>query len=80
MKLCFRTIAAFSTHESTALPVAGLLAVILVLYTGFAIPVANIVGALRWITYLNVREMTSFSFSLVLMTRSNSLSVTRSSP
>ena len=60
MKLCFRTVAAFSTGESTALPVVGLLILILVLYTGFAIPIANIVGAFRWITHLNVRAMTCF--------------------
>ena len=80
MKVCFRTIAASSTRESTALPVAGLLALILVLYTGFAIPITNIVGALRWISYLNVRAPTCLSFSSVLIRRSNSLSVTRSSP
>ncbi|KAF8557467.1 pleiotropic drug resistance ABC transporter [Imleria badia] len=53
MKICFRTIAAFSSGESTALPVAGSLALVLVLYTGYAVPVTNIVWALRWITYLN---------------------------
>ena len=80
MKLCFRTIAAFSTRESTALPVAAVLLLVLVLYTGFAIPVANIVWALRWITYLNVRAKMCLSFSSELMMRSNSLSVTPSSP
>jgi ABC-type multidrug transport system permease subunit len=79
-KLCCRTIAAFSTDETTALPVAGLFILILVLYTGFAIPVANIVWALRWIAYLNVRAIACLPFSLVLMAGSNSLSVTRPSP
>ena len=72
MKLCFRTVAAFSTGESTALPVVGLLILILVLYTGFAIPIANIVGAFRWITHLNVRAMTCLSLSSVLMLMSRS--------
>ncbi|KAF8557465.1 pleiotropic drug resistance ABC transporter [Imleria badia] len=53
MKICFRTIATLSTGESTALPVAGSLSLVLVLYTGYAVPVTSIVWALRWIAYLN---------------------------
>ncbi|KAI9569369.1 ABC-2 type transporter-domain-containing protein [Boletus coccyginus] len=53
MKTCFRAIAAFSTSESAAVPVAGLVFLILILYADFLIPVANIVGALHWITYVN---------------------------
>lgn len=54
MKACFRSIAAFSTAEPTALSAAAVTLEILVLYTGFAIPIPSIVGALRWISYLNV--------------------------
>lgn len=79
MKACFRTIAAFSTSEMTALPVAGLLVLVLVLYTDFAIPMVDIVGALRWITYVNVSPSTCPLVS-VLISRRHSLSVTRSNP
>lgn len=55
MRVCLRAVAVFSTEESTALPIAGLLVLILVLYAGFTVPLANIVGALRWLGYLKVR-------------------------
>ena len=65
MKICFRTVAAFSSSESTAIPVTGSLSMILVLYTGYAIPTSNIVGALRWITSLNVRATMSTSLTSI---------------
>ena len=80
MKVCFRSIAASSTAETTALAVAGLFTMILLLYSGYAIPPTNIVGALRWISYLSVRAKTRTSFLPVLISRSNSLCGTHSSP
>ncbi|KAI9569372.1 hypothetical protein HD554DRAFT_2093381 [Boletus coccyginus] len=53
MKICFRAITASSTSELTATAIAGTLVLILILYIDFVIPMANIVWALRWITYVN---------------------------
>ena len=63
MKTCFRSVAAFSASEWGALAIAGAMLQILILYTGFAIPVRDIVGALRWISYLNVCVRISASLS-----------------
>lgn len=57
MKCCFRSAAAFCTSESTALATAGTIIVPLIMYTGYAIHLDNIVTALRWITYINVRAL-----------------------
>lgn len=46
---CFKT-------ESAATSVAGVVVVIVSLFTGYTIPKPNIPGALRWIMYLNVRS------------------------
>lgn len=67
MKTCFRSVAAFSTSESTALAMAGVIVVPLIMYTGYAIPQSNIVALLRWITYINVRARTCLHLCDVLM-------------
>ena len=54
MKAFFRSLAAFFNHESGAQSVAGVFTLALVLYTGFTIPQPSMIGALRWITYINV--------------------------
>ncbi|KAF8841352.1 pleiotropic drug resistance ABC transporter [Paxillus ammoniavirescens] len=53
MKAFFRSIAASFRAESSAVSLAGLAVMLLALYTGYTIPRPSIVGALRWITYLN---------------------------
>ncbi|KAG9313753.1 P-loop containing nucleoside triphosphate hydrolase protein [Chiua virens] len=53
MKACFRSIAAFSGSESTAIVAAGILTQFLILFSGFTIPATNIIGPLSWLTYIN---------------------------
>lgn len=54
MRSWFRTIASVFKTPAPAQTVAGLATLILVLYTGYTIPQPSMIGALRWITYLNV--------------------------
>lgn len=55
MKAWFRAVAAAFGDPAPAQTVAGLMLLGLVLYTGYAIPKPSMIGALRWITYINVR-------------------------
>lgn len=54
MRAYFRAVAAMFKQEAGALSVAGLSTFALVLYTGYVIPKPSMIGALRWITYINV--------------------------
>ena len=54
MKAWFRAVAAALGQPAPAQTVAGVLLLGLVLYTGYTIPRPSIIGALRWITYINV--------------------------
>lgn len=45
--------AGFQT-AAPAQTVAGLIVLVLTLYTGYSIPQPSMIGALRWITYINV--------------------------
>ena len=54
-KTFFRAIAAGFKSESSALSAAGISIPILAIYTGYLIPKPSMIGALRWLTYLNVR-------------------------
>lgn len=54
MKAWFRTLASAFRDEATAQAVAGITLIALVLYTGYAIPHPSMIGALRWLTYINV--------------------------
>jgi ABC-type multidrug transport system permease subunit len=54
MKAWFRGLAASFASEATAQAVAGLSVLVLVLYTGYTIPQPSMIGALRWISYINV--------------------------
>ena len=56
MKAYFRTIAAAFADPAPAQALAGVSLLILTLYTGYSIPVPRMIGALRWLTYLNVRS------------------------
>ncbi|KAF8121914.1 pleiotropic drug resistance ABC transporter [Mycena galopus ATCC 62051] len=53
MKAFFRAIAAAFKSPATAQSFAGLMVLALVLYTGYSIPKPSMIGALRWITYIN---------------------------
>lgn len=56
MKAFFRTLAAAFGSAAPAQTFAGLSVLLLVLYTGYTIPQPSMIGALRWITYINVRS------------------------
>ncbi|KAI0043049.1 hypothetical protein FA95DRAFT_1631947 [Auriscalpium vulgare] len=53
MKAWFRAVAAALGAPAPAQTVAGILLLGLVLYTGYTIPRPSMIGALRWITYVN---------------------------
>jgi len=54
MKGFFRLVAAAFKEESSVTSVVGIGVLVFSLYTGYTIPRLSILGALRWITYLNV--------------------------
>ncbi|OSX63435.1 hypothetical protein POSPLADRAFT_1074039 [Postia placenta MAD-698-R-SB12] len=53
MKAWFRGLAAAFQNAAPAQAVAGVSVLILTLYTGYNIPQPYMIGALRWITYIN---------------------------
>ncbi|KAG6900276.1 hypothetical protein C0993_000464 [Termitomyces sp. T159_Od127] len=53
MKAWFRTIAAAFKSEASAQTVAGISVLAVAIYTGYQIPKPTMIGALRWITYIN---------------------------
>ncbi|KAJ7745683.1 pleiotropic drug resistance ABC transporter [Mycena metata] len=53
MKAFFRGIAAAFRSPATAQSVAGIVLLALVIYTGYTIPKSSMIGALRWISYIN---------------------------
>ncbi|KAI0649902.1 pleiotropic drug resistance ABC transporter [Trametes meyenii] len=53
MKAWFRALAAAFKSAAPAQAIAGLSTLILVLYTGYSIPQPYMIGALRWITWIN---------------------------
>jgi len=57
MKAFFRGLAAAFPAEAPAQAVAGVLLLALSLYTGYQIPRKQMIGALRWISYINVRSL-----------------------
>ena len=54
MKAWFRAIAAAFKDPAPATAIAGLSTLILVLYTGYSLPMPYMIGALKWITWINV--------------------------
>lgn len=54
MKAWFRLMAASFNSAAPAQAIAGVSVLILTLYTGYNIPQPDMIGALRWITYINV--------------------------
>ena len=55
MKAYFRVVAAWFSDPMPAQAIAGVTLLIMALYTGYNIPESYMIGALRWITYINVR-------------------------
>ncbi|KAF5379148.1 hypothetical protein D9615_006042 [Tricholomella constricta] len=53
MKAWFRAIAAAFKSEASATTVAGISILALSIYTGYSIPKPSMIGAMRWITYIN---------------------------
>jgi len=62
MKAFFRGLAAAFPAEAPAQAVAGILLLALSLYTGYQIPRKQMIGALRWISYINVRCLPSCKY------------------
>jgi ATP-binding cassette subfamily G (WHITE) protein 2 (SNQ2) len=67
MKAYFRTIAAVFADPAPAQAVAGVSLLILVLYTGYSIPVQSMIGALRWLIWINVGSL-SYHRNSILFT------------
>ena len=56
MKAFYRALAAAFNRESGAQATAGLATLLLVLYTGYAIPKPSMVAGLRWLTWISVSD------------------------
>ena len=56
MKAFYRAFAAASNRESGAQATAGLATLLLVLYTGYAMPKPSMVAGLRWLTWISVSD------------------------
>ena len=67
MKAFFHAIAAGLKSESTATSVAGIFILALAIYTGYTIPKPSMIGALRWLTYINVRRAQDNLFNISLI-------------
>ena len=55
MKAFFRLVASACNRESAAQSLGAILTLVYILYTGFTIPEPSMIGALKWITVINVR-------------------------
>lgn len=73
MSMVFRTIASASRTLSQALAPAALLILGLVIYTGFAIPVRNMLGWSRWLNYL---DPIAYGFEALMVCAFYSLALT----
>ncbi|KAK2462635.1 hypothetical protein APHAL10511_005368 [Amanita phalloides] len=63
MKAWFRSIAAAFGSEPLANSVGGISVLAIAIYTGYTVPKPSMIGALRWITYLNPMR---YSFEAIL--------------
>lgn len=68
MKAYFRAVAAWFTDPTPAQSAAGVTLLALTLYTGYNIPEPYMIGALRWITYINVRSSCRVHQTMALTT------------
>ncbi|KAG2073835.1 hypothetical protein BDR04DRAFT_1093970 [Suillus decipiens] len=73
MKAFFRMVAACFKAESAATAVAGLVVVVVALFTGYTIPKHDIPAALRWIMYINPVR---YGFEALLMNEFHTLNAT----
>jgi ATP-binding cassette subfamily G (WHITE) protein 2 (SNQ2) len=73
MKAFFRMVAACFKTESAATSLAGVVVVVVALFTGYTIPKPNIPGALRWIMYINPVR---YGFEALLMNEFHTLNGT----
>ncbi|KAF4579747.1 hypothetical protein EYR40_000077 [Pleurotus pulmonarius] len=53
MKAIFRSLASAFAVEAPAQAIAGVMLLALSLYSGYQIPIPSMIGALRWISYIN---------------------------
>ncbi|KAF5329467.1 hypothetical protein D9619_009293 [Psilocybe cf. subviscida] len=53
MKAWFRALTAAFTAEATAQSVGGISVLALVIYTGYTVPKPSMIGALKWLTFIN---------------------------
>ena len=60
MKAYFRAVAAAFSDPTPAQAVAGITLLALSMYTGYNIPEPYMIGALKWIAYINVRIRRAF--------------------
>ena len=65
MRSWFRALASAFKSPAPAQTVSGLAILVLVLYTGYTIPKPSMIGALRWITYINVSPIHHSLFQLL---------------
>jgi len=56
MKAWFRALAAAFGAPASAQSVSGVALLAISLYTGYVIPRPSMIGALKWITWINVRS------------------------
>lgn len=75
MKAWFRALAAAFKDPAPAQTVAGVSILLLVLYTGYTIPQPSMIGALRWITYINVRFQLFYPVVSILTHRPSALEI-----
>ncbi|OAX36457.1 pleiotropic drug resistance ABC transporter [Rhizopogon vinicolor AM-OR11-026] len=73
MKAFFRMVAASFKTESAATALAGVVVVIVSLFTGYTIPKPDIPGALRWVMYINPVR---YGFEALLMNEFHNLNAT----
>ena len=66
MKAYLRATAAWFSSPTPAQAVAGVTLLALTLYTGYNIPEPSMIGAVRWITYINVRISYHVHYALKL--------------
>ncbi|KAI0089451.1 pleiotropic drug resistance ABC transporter [Irpex rosettiformis] len=64
MKAWFRALTAAFHQPAPAQTVAGMSILLLTLYTGYTIPQPSMIGALRWITYINPLK---YGFEAIMM-------------
>jgi len=58
VKCCFRAISAACSSAEPAQALAGLVLLLSVLYSGYGIPFPTMIGGLKWLSFLDVRNAT----------------------